>query len=97
MTVFADTMRERVLTAEAMADVQRAADLLRSAAPAVKEALDLLAPIEWQFDDEVLALYEAGVKPLDQEVEAIRAGVYEEAVGLAFTIMDDAKRISYRR
>lgn len=97
MSVYTDTIREHVLTPEAMGRVQRAADLLRTAAPAVKEAMDLLAPIEWAYDDAVLAIYEStGASVTDEEADAVRAGVFEEAVALAFEIFGEAQRISVR-
>lgn len=96
MTAYTDTIREQVLTPEAMERVQRAAQLLRTAAPAVKEALDLLAPIEWAMDDVAASVYEAGGRITDEEGDSVRAGVYQEAVTLAFDIMDTATRISRR-
>lgn len=96
MSVYSDTIRERVLTPQALEDVQRAAQLLRASAPVVKEALDLLAPIERQMDDTALEILEAGHDISDEDGEAVRAGVYREALDLAFAVLYDAQRITLR-
>lgn len=94
VSVYTDTIRERVLTPQAVENAQRAAQLLRAAAPAVKEAMDLLAPVERAMDDTTTALYEAGHRTTDEESDAVRAGAYAEAIDLAFDILNEAQRIS---
>jgi hypothetical protein len=96
VSVYTDTIREQVLTPEAVANVQRAVELLRAAEPVVREALDLLVPIEWAMEDVSLAIYNAGGNVSDEEGESVRAGVYREAVDLAFDILNTAQRISQR-
>lgn len=96
MSVYVDTIRQRVLTAQALENVQRAAQVLRAVAPVMREAMDLLAPIERAMDDTALEVMDAGHDVTDAESDAVRAGVYAEAVDLAFEILGQAQRISHR-
>jgi hypothetical protein len=94
VSVYTDTIRERVLTSAALEDVQRAAQLLRTAAPAVKEAIDLLAPIAQAMDVKVLELLEAGHDVPDEENETLRSDTpYGEAIDLTCEILNEVQRV----
>jgi hypothetical protein len=94
VSVYTDTIREHVLTPEAVENVQRAAMLLRVARDDVKEAIDLLAPVQAAWDRTVLDRLIDTDDCSDEDHDEVRFSTpYGEAIDLAFEILDQAKRI----
>ena len=93
---YAEEICERVLTPTALEDLQRAVQVLRDALPAVREAMDLVHPVQEAHQAVVCDLFDRGVKDTDDGYEALyERTAYGAAIDLTFEILDEVKRVAY--
>ena len=89
MSTYTEVTRRDILTPDRIDELKRAIRLLQSALPAMREAVDIIAPVQHAMDRAML-----DVDLTNKEYDAVRDGTpYGEALDLAFEVVKAGHRI----
>jgi hypothetical protein len=84
------------LTPPVLDGLQRAAQLLDQALPLVREAMNIVEPVQEYHQGIGRAIYEAGGRVGDEVYDAMRSRTgFGRAVDATFEILNEVKRVAY--
>jgi hypothetical protein len=87
---------EGLLTPEVVEGLQRAAETLALVLPQVREAMNVLEPLQEAYQDAGFRRYKAGEVSTDDVYDALRDRTpYGRAIDLTHDIADEVKRVAY--